>query len=66
MECPQIQMFDNYDSWRYDTASDVIPTTANESEQASPTGCRVLLKLKLGSHKHATKVGYWEKTLFFF
>ncbi len=27
MECPQTQMVDIYDFWRYDTASDLIPTT---------------------------------------
>ncbi len=39
-------------------ASVMIPTIANESEQASPTGYCVLLKLKLGRHKHATKAEY--------
>ncbi len=36
-------------------ASDVIPAIANESEQASLTGCCMLLQLKPGSHKHAVK-----------
>ncbi len=36
-------------------ASDVIPVIANESEQASLTGCCLLLQLKPGSHKHAMK-----------
>ncbi len=36
-------------------ASDMILTLANESKQVSPTRCCVLLKLKLGSHKHAMK-----------
>ncbi len=36
-------------------ASDVIPVIANESEQASLTGCCLLLQLKPGSHKLAMK-----------
>lgn len=46
-------------------AHDVRPTMANESEQASPTGCCVPLLLKLGSHKHATKVECWERSPIF-